>query len=520
MIENQSIVYITGAGPGDPDLLTLKAKEVLEKTDVIAYDNLVSNEVLELALFLNPNVKLIYAGRVGYDEGKSVSVDKVCNLLIELAKEYKVICRLKGGDPNVFGRLGEEAVFLKQKGINFEIVPGISSVTAVPAYSGIPLTHRDFASSFTVLTASGDPDDPENKIKWENFDALSGTLVLLMGTRNLPKVANKLIELGRKKETPIAIIERGTTSEQKTYVSTLGELLSDLTQIEIKTPSLTIIGEVVKLREVLNWFETKPLFGKRILITRSKEQSISFASKLIKCSAKPISCPIVNYKINEKEIYNKNIVHNLSTYDWIFFTSQNGVKFFFEILSKNYLDSRALSNVKVAVVGYKTKVELEKYNVRADFVPKRFSFEDLVSELNQIEDLINKKILLPTQVETLHATSLQGLEKWPIYEANFIEKLDERIVEQIKGGIDIITFFSANTAKQFAKLVSKYNLNLVGVHHGAPLIATIGRETSNVVRELFGKVDIIADPFTEEGLIASMEKFYVRAGLAPALTGR
>ena len=258
---------------------------------------------------------------------------------------------------------------------------------------------------------------------------------------------------------------------------------------------------------------TKPLFGKQILITRSLEQSFSFVSKLLNIGARPISCPIVSYELIEKEIYNKKIINNLGNYGWIFFTSQNAVKYFFEILSKNYYDSRVLSKNQVAAVGYKTKLELEKYNIKADFVPKRFSFEDLISELNEKTNLKEKQILLPTQVGALHTMpTLQNITEWGIYKAKFVEYLDKEIIDQIKYGIDILTFFSSNTVSHFEKLVEKYDLQdylIGGTCHGKPLLATIGEETSKTIKEIFGKVDIIAEPFTEDGLIASMEQYFV-----------
>ena len=196
-MENKPTIYITGAGPGDPDLLTIKAKEIIEKSDVIVYDNLVSEEILELALFINPKIKFIYAGKIGGEHEKSINQEQINKLILELSKEYKIICRLKGGDPNVFGRGGEEALFLKENNINFEIIPGVSSVTAVPAYAGIPLTHRDCTSSFTVITAHEDPDDINCSVNWNDFDARKSTLVLLMGVKNLPKIVDKLILLDR-----------------------------------------------------------------------------------------------------------------------------------------------------------------------------------------------------------------------------------------------------------------------------------------------------------------------------------
>ena len=505
---NKIIIYITGAGPGDPGLLTLKAKEIIEKADVIAYDNLVSKEILELALFVNPKVKLVCVGKVGGEHDKSISQEQINNLLLGLSKEYKIICRLKGGDPNVFGRGGEEALFLKENNVNFEIVPGVSSITAVPAYAGIPLTHRDCTGSFTVITAHEDPGDPNSTIRWEDFDVKKSTLVLLMGVKNLPKIIDKLIVLGRNKNTPLAIIYWGTTSKQITITTNLGNAVKDIEKYNIKAPSVIVIGEVVNYREILNWFETKPLFGKRILITRSKEQSFSFATKLIKIGTKPVSCPIVSYEIIEKEIYNKNIINNLSSYNWIFFTSQNAVRYFFKILNKNCFDSRILSGIQIATVGYKTKSELEKYNIKPDFVPKRFSFEDLIQELSEKENLKEKRILLPTQVGAIRELSQQSITEWFIYKANFIENLDNEIISQIKEGIDILPLFSSNTAKHFAGLIEKHNLkdNLKNT-----LIATIGEETSKAAKDLFGRIDIVAEPFTEEGLISSMEKYFVEA---------
>ncbi len=504
----KSTVYITGAGPGDPDLLTIKAKEIIEIADVIAYDNLVSKEVLELALFLNPQVKLLYVGKVVGNPEKTISQEKILKLLLELSKDYKTICRLKGGDPNVFGRGAEEAIFLKENNIGFEFIPGVSSITSVPAYAGIPLTHRDCNSSFTVLTAHEDPEDSESTIKWEDFDPINSTLILLMGTKNLTKIVNKLISLGRKKETPIAIIYQGTTSDQKTYTSTLDEIKDSTEPISFKTPSVIIIGEVVNFRSVLNWFETKKLFGKKVLITRSREQSFSFAKKIIKSGGSPILCPIVSYNLIEKEIFNKGIVNNLPGFNWIIFSSQNAVKYFFEILSKNYLDSRALSSVKIASVGYRTKLELEKYNIKADFTPKRFSFNDLINELSEIENLKDKRILIPTQELSERKFHLENAVIWEIYKANFSNILDESIINSIKSGIDIITLFSSNTVENFSNLIKKYNLE---DFIKDSRLAVIGEETANKTKELFGRVDIMANPFTEDGILKSIENDFTKS---------
>lgn len=498
-------VYITGAGPGDPGLITQKAKEILQISEIIVYDNLVSSEILELALELNPETKLIYAGRVGYDLEKSVDQSSVNALLLKLAQDYKVICRLKGGDPSVFGRFGEEIVFLKENNIAFEVIPGVSSITAVPSYAGIPLTHRDCASSFTVLAAQRDPDDPENHIRWENFDYINGTLVILMGVKQLPKITDKLISLGRDKNTPLAIIYSGTNSNQKTYVSKLGLIKEDLVKWDIKTPSLIVIGDVVKYNGILNWFETKTLFGKKVLVTRSKDQAYSFATRLRKAGAKPILCPLVSYAINEKEIYNKNIINNIGSYNWIFFTSQNAVKYFFDILKRNCFDSRALGRVKVAAVGYKTKCELTKYNINPDFVPKRFSFYSLVKELQELENLESKKILYPSQKDSLREYSSLSITHWPIYKANFRNDLDVEMQNILSRGVDIVTFFSPNNAKQFSDIAKKYSLNLDN-----SIFAAIGDETAKVVLDIYGRVDIVANPSTEEGLITSIENYFSR----------
>ena len=253
----------------------------------------------------------------------------------------------------------------------------------------------------------------------------------------------------------------------------------------------------------------KPLFSKRILVIRSYEQSFSFIKELIKSGAKPVSYPIVSYKIEEKEIYNKSIINNLVLFDWIFFTSQNAVGFFFEILERNYYDSRALAKSQIAAVGYKTKLELEKYNIRADFIPKRFSFKDLIDELNERENLKEKKILHPTQSETCYGMSKQ-ITHWGIYSTDFINNLNEKIISQIKEGIDILTFFSSNTASHFSKLINTHNLQ---EHIESSLIATIGDETAKTTRQLFGKVDIVAEPFTEEGLIKCMEEYFTRKSI-------
>ncbi len=510
--KNKSTVYITGAGPGDPDLLTLKAREIISKADVIAYDSLVSNEILELALVINPQVKLIYVGKSGFGKNKSISQEQINKLLLELSADYKIICRLKGGDPNIFGRGGEEASFLHENNINFEIIPGVSSITAVPAYAGIPLTHRDFTNSFTVITAHEDPFDSESKIKWESFDAINSTLVLLMGVKNLPKIIEKLLTLGRSSETPLAAVFWGTIGKQKTIITKLKSALTDIKKEGINSPSVIVIGEVVNCRNTMNWFESKPLFGKKILITRTKEQALPFASKLIKAGASPVVVPVVNYHITEQEIYNKQVINNFPSFDWIFFTSQNSVRFFFEILSKNYYDSRILFKTKIAAVGIKTKSELLKYNIKADFIPKRFSLEDLISELSENEDLKQKKILLPTQNSSGHRFS-RGLDitEWGIYNAVFLETFDEITLNKIKEGLDVITLFSSNTAEHVMKLFEKHDLFKF---LNSTKIATIGGETARTAKKLFGRVDIIAESFTEEGLISSIENYYTIKDLA------
>ena len=501
----KSTVYITGAGPGDPWLLTLKAKDIFKKADVIVYDNLVSEEILQLALFLNPSVKLIYVGKIGGEKEKSFTQEEINNLLVKLSKEYKTICRLKGGDPNVFGRGGEEAEFLAKNNIAFEFIPGISSIAAVPAYSGIPLTHRSCTSSFTVLTAHEDPNNLSSSINWNNFDAKNNTLVLLMGVKQLPKILNRLISLGRDKNTPVAIIYSGTTSKQETIITNIENAMLDIQKTDIKTPSLIIVGKVVDYRQVLNWFETKPLFGKRILVTREREKSILFASKLISLGMKPVLCPLVSYEFNESEIYNKDIINNLSQFDWIFFTSQNAVRFFFEILKKNCYDSRALAKTQIAVVGYKTKQELEKYNLKADFIPKKFSLESLLNELGELQDLTCKKILHPTQIGTIGRESLHNIITWEIYKANFIDALDETIIKEFKQGIDIVTFFSSDTARHFKQLIQTQ----IGAAGQLPLLAAIGEETAKTVKELFGNVDVISEIATEDALIEALEKYFI-----------
>lgn len=248
------------------------------------------------------------------------------------------------------------------------------------------------------------------------------------------------------------------------------------------------------------------LAGKKVLITRSKEQSFSLFSKLVQLGAIAINCPIVSYNIVEKEIYNKSIVNNISSFDWIFFTSQNAVRYFFEILNRNCYDSRALAKTQVAVVGYKTKMELAKYNINADFIPKRFSFEDLIKELSERTNLQGKKILHPTQTVGTYNGMSQCVTPWHIYEANFIESLSKEIIKEIKQGIDIVTLFSSNTAKHFANLLEKHSIEPQLI--AALRFAAIGDETAKTLKELFGRVDIIAEPYTEDGLIKSMENYF------------
>jgi len=358
-------VFLVGAGPGDPKLITQKALECIEKSDVIIYDYLASTALLKHA---PKKAELIYVGKKGGEHARNQ--DKINSLVIRKAKEGLRVTRLKGGDPFIFGRGGEEAEALIEEEIPFEIVPGITSAIAAPAYAGIPLTHRNLTSTVAFVTGHEDPNKNESQIDWASIASGIGTIVFLMGVKNLLNIVQKLIMNGMSSDTPVALIHWGTTSRQMTVTGRLDNIVERVKSSGLKAPSVIVVGDVVNLRSKMKWFENRPLFGKKIAVTRSQEQAGELTSTLSELGAEVLEYPTIKTASPEDFRPLDRAIKNLSTYDWLVFTSINGVSFFFKRLFEQGRDIRILGHLRTAVVGPATEKRLLDFGLKSDIVLK------------------------------------------------------------------------------------------------------------------------------------------------------
>ncbi len=502
---NTGKVILVGAGPGDEGLLTLKGKTWIERADVIVYDYLAN---INLTRFARPNAEIIFAGK---QAGQAILKQEAINaLLIEKAREGKTVIRLKGGDPFIFGRGGEEAQALKKAGIPFFIVPGVSSPTGVSAYAGIPLTHRDYSSTISIITGSNEKGKEDIHIDWEKIASRSGTLVFLMGARKLPRIVEKLIQFGKAPETPIAIIQWGTTPKQKTWTGTLGTIIDIAMQENIQPPALTIVGEVVALKQEVDWFETLPLFGKTIVLTRAREQSESFTQMLMEKGADPLPFPVIQTVPPEDWGPLDTALAKLDQYHGLIFTSANGVKFFLQRLHEKEMDIRELKGIRIYAIGPKTAQAVRDLGIRVDIVPENFVAESLLESLGK-EGVKGKKYLLPrAQVareilpDTLRESGAE-IDVVPAYKtilpATGKEALEAKLRE---GSVDVITFTSTSTVKNFMDLIG----NDLKAYLAITVIACIGPITAKTAQDLGLKVDIIPKEYTVESLTQALEDHF------------
>ena len=474
--------YIIGAGPGDFELLTLKAKRIIENADCIVYDRLISEDILKLA---KKDAELIYLGK-GNTEGGLIQ-DEINQTLTNKCLEGKNVARVKGGDPFVFGRGGEEIEALFKNEIEFEVVPGITSSISVPAYAGIPVTHRGLARSFHIFTGH----TMENG-EWHNFEniaKLEGTLVFLMGVKNLDLIVNDLIKYGKDSKTPVAIIEKGATKNQRVTVGTLENILELVEKNKILPPAITIIGEVVELRENFKWFKND-ILAKKILVTRDKKQAKEMSDNISKRGAIPVELPFI-------EIENLKIdLESLKKYKAILFNSPNGVNAFFE----NLKDIRILSNIKIGAVGVKTKEVLENYKIIPDFIPEEYLVDRLAEEVVKFTDendniLIVTSDISPCNIEKYNSLYKRNYEKVVAYNTKKLKVDREKIIEALKD-IDIITFLSSSTVEAFYESLDGDFFIL-----GDKKIASIGPMTSETIKRLGMKVSYEAEKYTADGLL-------------------
>ena len=488
-------VYLVGAGPGDYKLITLKGREAIEAADVIVYDRLASPNLLK---FKKKDCELIYVGKKSSDHTKTQ--DEINDIICQEALEGKIVTRLKGGDPYVFGRGGEEGQYLIDRGVDVEIIPGITSAIGGLAYAGIPITHRDYASSFHVIT--GHLKDESNELDWDVLAKLKGTLVFLMGMSELQKITANLIENGMKSTTPVAVINWATTDKQKVAVGNLEDIYEVTQRKGLTSPSIIVVGDVVKLREDLNLFETKPLFGKKVIVTRARSQSSKMTEKIYQLGGSPIELPVIKIKDLSDDLTIIEEIKKVGEYNYLIFTSQNGVKLFFERFFSLGLDVRALSGVKIVAIGKATAKELEGFYLHADIVPDKYIAEGIYDELKDIlkpED----KILLPRAKETRdflveELSKLAEVKEIKIYETILGEGTKK--VEEVKSllekkEINYITFTSSSTVKNLVKILG--NTDLLKDQK----LISIGPITSNTVKEFGLDVYGEAEKYDIDGVL-------------------
>ncbi len=493
-------VYLVGAGPGDPKLLTIRGSECIAKADVLVYDRLVSASLLKYA---KPQCEMIYAGKS--PDGHTLKQEEINQVLVQKALEGKMVTRLKGGDPFVFGRGGEEAEALVEAGISFEVVPGITSAVAVPAYAGIPVTHRDMTSSFTVITGHEKPDKHSSAISWDSLAKSNSTLVFLMGMENLGYICRNLIENGLDPFTPVGIIQWGTRAEQRVLIGTLTDIELLVQKEQFTNPSVIIVGQVVSLREKLKWFEHKPLFGQRIVVTRARHQA-SFLSQAIKeLGGEPLEFPVIDIIGPSDPSLLSQTIEDIRSFSWIIFTSVNGVEAFITELGRQDKDIRELVGIQLAAIGPATKKSLEDRGLRVAYVPDEYRAEKIVEGLAS-NILPGERVLLARAEEarSVLPESLRdlGAEVWDVlvYKTTLAETNKRELQHLLKTKtIDAVTFTSSSTVKNFMQLLDGKRELLQGVKS-----FSIGPITSQTAKELGLDIFYEAEEYTIDGLVQGL----------------
>jgi uroporphyrinogen III methyltransferase / synthase len=495
---------LVGAGPGDPGLLTLKGREVLEKAEVVIYDYLANEEFLKYA---PPDAERIYVGKKGGDH--TLSQGGINDLLVEKGSD-RIVVRLKGGDPFVFGRGGEEAQVLVAAGIPFEVVPGVTAAIAVPAYAGIPLSHRDYTAGMTFVTGHEREDKGDSKIDWDKLAAGAGTLVFFMGVKNLSEISRSLTAHGRALDTPVAVIRWGTTPDQKTVIGTLGDIAERVKQAGITPPAITVVGEVVRLRDELNWFESRPLFGRHIVVTRAREQASDFRVKLTELGAQCIEFPTIAVEPPSSWAPLDAAIARLSTYDWVIFTSVNGVRFFMERLWAAGLDVRELKGTRLAAIGPKTAEALEKHGLRPDLVPVEYRAESILDGLPR--ELGGLRFLMPRAAvarDILPVTLRErggDVDVVAAYQTVLPAERASQIADRLRRGeIHCLTFTSSSTVSNFFSLLDKDDVLL---HMDGVAVACIGPITAKTAEEHGLHVHIMPSEYTIAGLVEAIRRHF------------
>lgn len=504
-------VYLVGAGPGDPGLITIRGQYLLSKAEVVIYDYLANAKLLK---HVPSQAKLIYAGKKGGSKHTHTQ-DEINKMLVDNAKEGKVVVRLKGGDPFIFGRGGEEVEQLFEAGIDFEVVPGVTSATAAATYAGIPITHRGYTASVAFLTGHEDPTKPDSNVNWDKLATGIGTIVVYMGIKNLPVIIDNLIKHGRDPKTPVAVVRWASTPKQRSVVGTLDTITDIVKEAGIRPPSLIIIGDVVKLRKKIDWFEKRPLFGKRIIITRTREQASELMAGLEESGANCLEYSTINIEpVDCYEVLDDEL-ERLGEYHWILFTSINGIKFFFKRLYEKGMDARDLKGPAIAVVGKATADVLLEHGIKADLIPETFTGEGLAEALLD-KGVEGRNILIPRAVkareilpETLRGAGAQ-VSVAPVYfNAPPQGCIDELRAEIESGDIEMVTFTSSSTVRNFLTMIGATSPEELAELMKGVKIAAIGPITAKTIVDNGLQVDVQPDEYTIPGMIQAIIDYYL-----------
>ncbi len=495
-------VYLVGAGPGDLGLVTLRAKECIENADVVVYDHLANPETLSWA---RDDAEIVYAGKEA--GGSQLSQQEINALLIEKARNGKQVVRLKGGDPFVFGRGAEEAQAIADAGIPFEIVPGITSAIAGPAYAGIPMTHREHNSHVTFFTGHEDPAKAESAIDYAALAKLGGTQVMLMGVDRLGSITNEMLKQGVRSDLPVALVRSATTGKQETLTGVLSDIAQKAVASDFKAPAVAVFGEVVGLRDGLNWYEKRPLLGKRIVVTRTRKQASVLSNKLRALGAHVIELPTIRIEPPSNLREFAELVQDAHVYDWIVFTSANGVEAFFDIFFKLYDDAREIGGARIAAIGPATAQRVKDFHLHVDLQPDEFVAEAVLREFKKQGNIENLRILLvraekardtlPKELSVLGAIVDEAFAYRTVPETRDTSGARRQLAQD---GADLITFTSSSTVENFLALGLPWPKGM--------RIASIGPITSQTVRDQGLKVDVEARRHDINGLVQAIRELF------------
>ncbi|MEC7906259.1 MAG: uroporphyrinogen-III C-methyltransferase [Verrucomicrobiota bacterium] len=500
-------VRLVGAGPGNPGLLTIRAKELLQRCRVLVFDSLVHPAVLAM---VSPDCELIYVGKKS--GGLAVHQDSIQKILVEKSKEGKEVVRLKGGDPYIFGRGGEEALFLKENGIAFEVVPGVTAASGAAAYSGTPLTQRKSNSTMVFVTGHEDPDKEASMVDWNQLPKENSVLCIYMGVGNLEPIVSKLIGAGFDPTTPVVCVEWATLGRQRVCRSRLNTVVEDAEEFCLNSPAVIMVGENAKMGEEISWFEDKPLQGLRFVVTRSKGQASELSEMLEKRGAEVLGLPLISISKNVNEETMADVFAEIASYDWIVFSSPNGVRYFFEVFFETFDDIRSLGFLRIAAVGEATAKEVRKYFVTTDLMPKEANAESLAESLVETGSLDSSKVLLVTgnlgrdvlrsKLEEARAI----VDRFEVYKTEPTDLSDDPAAKEFRSrGADAIIFTSSSGVKSFVDQAKDLVLESEA---NRPKTVSIGPITSSTMSKLGMPTDFQAEEASLDSLVNIVEQHF------------